>query len=630
MKTLNIQKLYRMIFFIIVIIGMESCSEDEWLQPKPLSLFTPESALLDSRGILGLLSFCAAVEREEFYEGDVNPIITEMLFSEIIVQGQTLRLGPAQNLNLSITPTSELYYNKFNSIGVFWTNFYKVIATANMVIDRIDDAEFKDEAERNAILGSAYFHRAYSYYRLTHQFGDVPFIGREVNSPKLDFYSTKREVILEKIKKDLEYAVQWVSDNVDRGRETKGACYHLLTKINLALGYFDDAIASSNAVINGGVYSLMTTPFGVIPAEEGDYLRNLGIVRDDVVARLHWPPNKALAANREVLYLAISRDELPSSRINTAIMRNTVPFWGSTSPHMIYTPDGMAPSMSTSRDEEFQLLETFGRGVGNSRPTWYSQKLIWDDPNDLRHKKGNWMSMEDLVYNASNSLKGKSPYYGEPLQFRDASGKVLMSDTIMNWFEWPHYKCYQLSPLQAVPTGGGNDMYIFRLAETYLLRAEAYWWKGDLPNAMADINAVRTRAGCDPYTDLSKINIGTVLDERARELYYEEPRKTELTRISYLFAQTGKSYNGKTYSMNNFGEDSFFYDRVMKFNDFYNKGVVNISGTEYTISPYHVLWPIPQQAISANSQGVINQNYGYDGYGRNVPPLTVIDPEDDN
>ena len=32
-----------------------------------------------------------------------------------------------------------------------------------------------------------------------------------------------------------------------------------------------------------------------------------------------------------------------------------------------------------------------------------------------------------------------------------------------------------------------------RLAETYLIRAEAYVWKGDLASAAADVNAVRTK-----------------------------------------------------------------------------------------------------------------------------------------
>lgn len=627
MKTFNIRSLCRASLLITLMIGMVNCDED-WLNPKPLSIFTPESALLDARGMYGLLSACERTERNEFY-GDGNALHTELIFSEMCIQGQTNRQGAAQNMNLSITPTSELNHNRYNMIGWFWTEFYKVIKYADVIIANIENAEFANVEERNAVLGAAYFHRAYCYYRLTQQFGDVPFIGREVNEPKLDFYSTKREVILEKIKKDMELAVQWCSDEVDRGRATKGAAYHLLTKINLALGMFDDAISSASAVINGGVYSLMTAPFGAIPHETGTYLRNLGIVRDDVIARLHWHANKSLPANREVLYLFVSRDELPASDARTSSMRAISPFWSNTSSFMLYTPDGMGPGTSATLGGEIELVETFGRGYGNMRNTWYHQNLIWDDANDLRHKKGNWMRMEDLVYN-SPSLKGQSPYYGQPLQMKDASGKVLTGDTIMNWFDWPHYKSYNPDPLNSRPDGGSIDMYVFRLAETYLLRAEAYWWKGDLPGAMADINVVRTRAGCAPYTDAGKIDIGTVLDERARELYYEEPRKTELNRISFLFAQTGKTYNGKTYTMSNFGLDNFFYDRVMEKNDFYNKGVVNISGNEYTMSPYHVLWCIPQDAISANTKGVINQNFGYDGYQNNVPPLTSIDPVDDN
>src|SRR5690606_26233212 len=123
--------------------------------------------------------------------------------------------------------------------------------------------DFRSEAEKNHLLGSAYFHRAARYYRLVHQFGDVPLILAPPKSPKLDYYSTKREVILQKIKEDLEFAQIWVPDGGDKGRVTKGAVSHLLTKVNLALGLFDDAIASASNVIDGGTYALMTERFGV-------------------------------------------------------------------------------------------------------------------------------------------------------------------------------------------------------------------------------------------------------------------------------------------------------------------------------------------------------------------------------
>src|SRR5699024_1689894 len=151
----------------------------------------------------------------------------------------------------------------------------------------------------------------------------------------------------------------------------------------------------------------------------------------------------------------------------------------------------------------------------------------------------------DLVYN-NPALKGKDPYYGEHLRLYDDQGNILCSDTIRDWFDWPHYKLYVMPDLNYNPPRGGNgDWYVFRLAETYLLSAEAYCWQGDITNAAKDINSVRERAHSKPI-DPSEVNIGTILDERARELFYEELRKVVLTRIAYDFALTGKTaYNGK-------------------------------------------------------------------------------------
>ena len=37
--------------------------------------------------------------------------------------------------------------------------------------------------------------------------------------------------------------------------------------------------------------------------------------------------------------------------------------------------------------------------------------------------------------------------------------------------------------------------------------------------------------------------------------------------------------------------------------------------------------PIPANAIDSNQGGTINQNKGYIGYEKNIPPLTVIDDQ---
>jgi hypothetical protein len=624
MKKYNFQKIYRFTLLAVLALTSTNCSED-WLTPKPLSIYTPESAFLDPRALKAAITACDKHIRAEFY-GDPAPLLTQYIFSDMTAEGMNDNPGTCQNLDLTVTPTSNIEGGNQVAINWYWRDGYAGIKYANIVIARINETPFSSEAEKNAILGAAYFHRAYIYYWLTQLFGDVPFVGREITTPKVDFYSTEREVILKKIKTDMEFASKWCTDNVDRGWVTKGACFHLLTKINLALGLFDDAITSASAVIDGGVYSLMTTPFGEIPKEQGDYLTKLGVVRNDVIARLHWPANRAIAINKEVLYLAISSEDLVDSRQTTQTMRATLPFWSKTGANMLKTPESKQ-GMSDSPNQDIKLVETFGRGIGRTPPTDYHAKEIWDDIKDLRHKKYNWMNMEDLVY---NNVKSAGSYYGKSPQKYGPDGKALTADTICNWYGWPHYKLYSLDPKTSQPRGGAVNYYVYRLAETYLLRAEAYVWKSNLANAMADINSVHTRAGCDPYADISRISIESVLNERARELYFEEPRTTELHRISLLFAKTGKAYKGKTYSMNNYGTSNFYYDWIMEKNNFYGKNVRSNNGQIYKISPYHAFWCVPQVGINANVEGVINQNFGYDGYEKNVPPLTAIEKEDNN
>lgn len=606
--------------FITILAGTISCKK-EWLKPEPLSFYEPSLTYKDAPAMRAALVACARNLRFEYYGG--NPaILTEMLFTEIAVEGTTDKSGPAQDLNLLITPDLVTFNNDDrNKIGVYWEEGYRGIKYANTVISRIDNATYASPAERNAILGAAYFHRALRYYKLTQQFGDVPAIMEEITTPKLDFYSTKREVILQKIKLDLDSAVLWSSDAVNKGEVTKGAVAHLLTKVNLALGNFDAAITSANAVINGGVYSLMRTTFGSAapPSYVPAGTRTPVPLPRNVIWDLHRPENKSIGANREGIFMIIDRFGDGQFGTGMTIMRQAVPFWGTN----VNTPSGKKGT-NDNVNPEFIQSDLYGRGIGRTRPSNYAQYEIWNDPNDLRHARGNWMNMEDILYNDMGLKTSNDPNYLKNLQLRNSSGGLLSTDTIRSWFGWPHYKIYVPDTENRPMQGGHSDWYMFRLAETYLLRAEAYFWKGDLLSAAADINQVRTRAGCAPIT-AAEVTMATVLDERARELFFEENRKSELTRISYLFALTKKAAeNGKVYSMDRFSEDNYLYDRVMAKNNFYKLGIRTNYGTPYSISPYHVLWPVPTSSIQANSNGRINQNKGYVGYELNVTPLDKI------
>ena len=119
-----------------------------------------------------------------------------------------------------------------------------------------------------------------------------------------------------------------------------------------------------------------------------------------------------------------------------------------------------------------------------------------EDNTDYRHRKdnGNWVAMENLAYNNPALKTSNNPWYGKNLQLRSDNGTLLCIDTIRSWYSWPHYKVWVQDPDQVQPQGGPGDWYIFRLAETYLLRAEAYVWKGEWQKAATDINVIRQRA----------------------------------------------------------------------------------------------------------------------------------------
>lgn len=602
----------------MVLLGI-SCSDD-FLKPEPLSFYAPENTFVDANGLNAALIACLRNARHEMYE-DTPQFISEGIFSDIAVEGTTDKTGVHMDLPAQILPDANMDYGDITKLGRYWTEAYSRIKYANVVINRIDVATWKSEAERNNVLGKAYFHRANVYYRLANQYGDVPLILTEIMEPKLDFYSCTRESILQKCKKDLEFAAQWVNSTCPVGDINKAAVNHLLTKVNLTLGEFDDAIESANAVINDGIHSLMTTRFGSYKNDPAH----------DIIWDLHQEENKAIADNKETIWLYVCSETLTEDGASEKlrVMRQAVPYWGGAAKNK--TPTGQTGTTDQPKGAkvggypvEIDQVAMYGRGIGRLRPTPWYQYSLWDDPNDMRHKYPNWMRMENLVYNNPVLKATNDPWYAKNIMLRDAGGGLLCTDTIRSWFNWPHYKLFVIDPTDNTPDGGYGDWYSFRLAETYLLRAEAYMWKNDKVNAAADVNAVRTRAGCAPYTP-DQINMGVILDERARELYYEEPRKTELTRIAFIYAKTGiQCYNGKTYSLANISTDNFWYDRIIEKNIFY-KDQVKAPFYNYRVAPWLILWPVPATAINANSLGHINQNQGYPGADSNVTPMKWID-----
>ena len=131
---------------------------------------------------------------------------------------------------------------------------------------------------------------------------------------------------------------------------------------------------------------------------------------------------------------------------------------------------------------------------------------------------------------------------------------------------------------------------------------------------------IRERANA-PLVSTADVTIDYIFDERARELYMEEPRHSEFVRASYIMA----SLNRDGYSLANFSQKNWYHDRIMRVNPFYTQDpIFRWRSNDAHLDPHNVLWAVPQSVITANTLGTINQNEGYVGAGNNVPPLTEI------
>lgn len=100
-----------------------------------------------------------------------------------------------------------------------------------------------------------------------------------------------------------------------------------------------------------------------------------------------------------------------------------------------------------------------------------------------------------------------------------------------------------------------TDFPLFRMAEQYLIYAEAVLrggTGGDMTTAISYFNKIRERAYGNTSGNVSTINLNTILDERAREFYYEAMRRTDLVRFksfttaTYVWPWKGGAKDGRS------------------------------------------------------------------------------------
>jgi hypothetical protein len=547
------------IIMVALLFGGTSCKKS-FLTEKPVSFLSSTNGLVTYNDFNLAVNDLYRLVRSEFYtRNEILPFdyiySTDLVFDGQPGQGTNWR---HTNLTASFAPTS-------NIPSDHWTALYALVARANTIITRVPAAGITD-AQKTLLLAKAKFFRAFGYRTLAYLYGGVPLSLEELTTPKTDYVRASRTEVYEQCIKDLKDAVSGLPaiNAVIDGEINSQAAGHLLAEVYLAAGQFQNSVDAATAVIGNTNVRLMKNRFG----------SGAGNASANVYWDLFQPNNQnRKSGNMEGLWVIQIETDVPGgSAISTAqagsylLERHIAPLMWQI-PGTPFNPGGKPLSNSTG-----------GRGIGWGISTTYFSDTIWksDFNNDIRNANINFIRSWTATNGQTYSVYNPPPNATAPSRnFYAYQAKVTTPGKHpANLYE---NKTQALNGA-LLSTAGGTylDQYMFRLAETYLIRAEAYLGLNNKANAAADINEVRSRSGASPVQE-ADITIDYILDERMRELGVEEKRMLTLTRLGLR------------------------YDRVHRFNPYYS----DVS------QPRDNLWPIPFSEIERNKDAELTQNPGY-------------------
>ncbi len=448
--------------------------------------------------------------------------------------------------------------NVSNYLGGANSNFapmgnYPHINNCNIALDVIDNVKpgkfGSDETFRKQRRSEILVLRAWAYYLITNQLGDVPLL----LTPKKEdngvyFYpKTKLEDIYKQIISDVRYAYDNLPTTSERGRVNKWVAGHFLAKLYLnraqAAGFQNSADPSLKLLYKGNVAtdldSVITLTTAVIAGKGGagalapDYwsLFDPKVAETNPSNEIIWSAQFDLnttldgrfGGNRSCNY------HTGDYTTQTGVIRAQA--YGR--PFALYKPTDWAYDNFHDKINDSRYYKTFqyeyvsnATSVGSSTSfTWNAGAATWwntnkpaGEPAVTANSKRILPGARALIYleNDKADALDSIQVMSQPYQFmvrwvKSASGKFYYRLNFNNasmGLATSVRNVYLSSKKYVDPLRGGSadeanfnsesgtrDAILMRVAETFLIRAEAYGRKNQYALAVADINVVRQRAG---------------------------------------------------------------------------------------------------------------------------------------
>lgn len=542
----------KIISILFLVVTLVSCSD--YLDEINKSNINAEEFYKTESGYQGLINSCYSTLRSVYGKN----IYMNCLGTDMYREGK-------DESNSGLASYHQLTPNN-GTVESFYKSMYNYIQLINTAIYYSDFREQTDYLSQ--VLAEIKFLRAQYYFLLVQNFGDVPLVTDYIDQIQTSFTRTPQEQVYQFVIKEMEEALKFVLEEAEKeGQVYKKAVKFFLSKVYLTRGYksfgsdedFKTALQLSNEVING-------QPLGIkchdlwYPGNENN---------DEVIFAVQYGVDIQATPTSGHNWHNYHKQYLGGSEVALMAPSSNKRVWVSDFVYGLYNE-------YDSRAEVYFMTTQY--------KTYYD---FWWENDDLSNSEVKYFykppgfSLTDEEWIAEDSVNRKDALIF-PFGFTDYADNFTMC---MKKFDDPSSEF-----------GGSSntrDIMIARLAEAYLISAEAQIKLGKNADAKDNINVVRRRAAkegheADMEIDEADVSLDALLDERAREFVGERMRWLDLARTGKIIERC-KLYNPD-------------------IKEWVDQGIDPFTGSEGELK---LLRPIPQATIDLNIDSDMQQNAGY-------------------